>query len=338
MGFGLPRTKKEVAAIGIEINDDLVKAVEISQNGGVFSLDNFAITPLPSLTLGEGGSINGKILTIAVSSLLKKNGFGKHPVALCLPNSQVFIKRIAFPVSTREAIEKIITDDFHLHFHFSSATEAYFDFAITDKGKANSTEAIVVVSKRKVLDGYLLALQEAGLEISTVGVDYFALQNFFEINHDMGDKTNILVAMGKTAAIINIVKKGMSLLNHNFIWQEGKSVPVAISEEIVRTLTYYNANREKDFAEHIFVTGEICSAETIAFIAKNTGFCVKAVNPLSNRLRFAAKTQSLQAYTLLADRLSISIGAAIGNIEQDGNNKPHQRTTSGGIVFPKQTS
>src|SRR5262249_59572975 len=75
----------------------------------------------------------------------------------------------------------------------------------------NKMEVLVVTVKREIINSYTEAIRAAELEPVLVDVDYFALENMFELNYDLPEGHPIgLVNIGARYSSINILKHGRS--------------------------------------------------------------------------------------------------------------------------------
>ena len=72
-------------------------------------------------------------------------------------------------------------------------------------------EVLVVAVKRDIINSYTDAIRAAGLDPVVVDVDYFALENMFELNYDAAEGSSVaLVNIGARYSSINILKDGRS--------------------------------------------------------------------------------------------------------------------------------
>src|SRR2546425_9488733 len=75
----------------------------------------------------------------------------------------------------------------------------------------NKMEVLVVAVKKEIINSYTEAIRAAELEPVLVDVDYFALENMFELNYDPGEAHPVaLVNIGARYSSINILKGGRS--------------------------------------------------------------------------------------------------------------------------------
>ncbi|TMB18779.1 MAG: type IV pilus assembly protein PilM, partial [Deltaproteobacteria bacterium] len=75
----------------------------------------------------------------------------------------------------------------------------------------NKMEVLVVAVKKEIINSYTEAIRAADLEPVLVDVDYFALENMFELNYDAPEGHPVgLVNIGARYSSINILKQGRS--------------------------------------------------------------------------------------------------------------------------------
>ena len=87
------------------------------------------------------------------------------------------------------------------------------DYQVIDWIEAgNKMEVLLVAVKKDIINSYTETIRDAGLEPVVVDVDYFALENMFELNYDppAEGRPVALVNIGARYSSINILKDGRS--------------------------------------------------------------------------------------------------------------------------------
>ena len=75
---------------------------------------------------------------------------------------------------------------------------------------------LLVASKKDIINDYVAVFSEAGMQLSVVDVDSFAVQNAFEVNHDIGSEDVIaLINIGASVMNINVIKDGITLFTRD---------------------------------------------------------------------------------------------------------------------------
>jgi type IV pilus assembly protein PilM len=128
-----------------------------------------------------------------------------------MPGSSVFTKRVKMArMSLEELADNIQLEAGNFIPHNINAVK--LDYHILGEAGKNQMEVLVVAVKEEVVDSFMDTLAFAGLEAAVIDVDYFALQNIFELaNPERVDKTVGLINVGARFSSINICSNGASL-------------------------------------------------------------------------------------------------------------------------------
>jgi type IV pilus assembly protein PilM len=85
------------------------------------------------------------------------------------------------------------------------------DYQVLDQADAENVDVLLVAVRKDVLNSYIDAIGNAGLMPVVVDVDYFALENMFEVNYSPNpDEVIALINIGARYSSINIMKDGRS--------------------------------------------------------------------------------------------------------------------------------
>lgn len=207
MGF----FKKVESYIGVDIGASSVKLMEIELGGGKPTIKAMHVAP----TTGEIFQNNILTKTDKVSevlhSILETHGITPKKVVTAVPSPSVFTKRIQTQKVTRAELST------HIQFEAGnfiphSLDAVKLDYHVVGSVGKNQIEVLLVAAKNEAVDGYLESINLTGLEVAIVDVDYFALQNAFELNYpEFIQRTVALVNIGSRYTTINICRGGQSL-------------------------------------------------------------------------------------------------------------------------------
>jgi type IV pilus assembly protein PilM len=204
----LERFKKKEQLLAIDIGSAYIKIaqVDISKSRPVLIKWACALTPAGAFRnhlLDKADAVGQKI-----SDLLIKHDFERRRVALALPAPVVFTKKIKIP---RLALKEVRA---HVQLEASSfiphnIDAVRLDYHIIGQSGKNQLDILVVAAKNEIINNYVNAVEAAGLELALIDVDYFALQNIFELNkpRNIQDCT-ALINIGARYATLTIVSKG----------------------------------------------------------------------------------------------------------------------------------
>ncbi|MBV8661392.1 MAG: pilus assembly protein PilM, partial [Candidatus Dependentiae bacterium] len=188
--------------LGFEITTSFVQASLIYFSRNTVLLENSMSIPLQDQ---NPATIVNAIKKIATT-------IGKYDeVVTSLTSSAVIFKELVLPFIGREKIQMIVNYEVESLLPFS-LDEAVIDFLITDENKEKSQTTILVAAARKSdLDTYTDYFEKAGVQLTNVTLDMFALYDFYR--HTMyvaqAYTSLLLVDFGIDAIRILYIQKGI---------------------------------------------------------------------------------------------------------------------------------
>lgn len=232
--------KKEI--VGVDIGSSALKLVQLKEHKGAYQLVNVGIMPIPPEAIVDNSLMDTSSIVEALSALLQSLGVKAPEAASSISGSSVIIRKISLPAMTSEELEDQIQWEAEQYIPFD-IRDVNIDFQILpdqfeDPSKMN---VLLVASKKDIINDYLTVFAEAGVKLSIVDVDAFAVQNAYEINYEqVPDELIALVNVGASIINMNIVKDGVSLFTRDI--QLGGNV---YREEIQRQLSLSGEEAEK---------------------------------------------------------------------------------------------
>jgi len=340
--------KRQKDIIGIDIGSSSVKLVQIKCLKDSFQLLNVGIVPLPPEAIVDNTLIDTSSIVMAIKNLVASMGIKAKDVACSISGNSVIIRKITLPAMPAEDLEDQITWEAEQYIPFD-INDVNMDFQILspdsiDPAKMN---VLLVASKKEIINDYVAVFNEAALQLSVVDVDSFAVQNAFEINHDVGpDEVLALINVGANIMNINIVKNGITLLTRdvqmggNLYTEEiqkqmglsgveaesakilahetqnsalldvlGK-VSETITQEIRRSLDFYNSTANEDRITKIFVSGGGSKVYNLSeTVSEKLSLPVEAINPFA-KLRYNEKDFDPEYLQEIGPLMAVSVGLA----------------------------
>ena len=197
------------------------------------------------------------------------------------------------PAQTGDAIESAVLSEAQ-HLIPDSLDNVHLDYQVIDwMEDGNKMEVLVVAVKRDIINSYTAAIRAAGLDPAVVDVDYFALENMFELNYDTAAKVRsvALVNIGARYSSINILKDGRSTFTGD--------VPVGgaeFTDALTRQLGVSPARRRR--AQARTRRGDSTPADTEPILGSVTEFIVEEVAARASFFWTAATDEPLGAVLL----------------------------------------
>jgi type IV pilus assembly protein PilM len=341
--------KEQKDVIGIDIGSSSVKLVQIKCLKDAFQLLNAGIVPLPPEAIVDNTLIDSSSIVNALKNLVSSLGIKVKDVASSISGNSVIIRKITLPAMPSEELEDQITWEAEQYIPFD-INDVNMDFQILspdslDPAKMN---VLLVASKKDIINDYMAVFNEAAMQLSVVDVDSFAVQNAFEINHDIGpDEVVALINIGSNIMNINIVKDGITLLTrdvqmggnlyteeiqkqmglgsaeaelakilaretHNSVLLDvlGK-VNDTITQDIRRSLDFYNSTANEDRVTRIFVSGGGSKVYNLnETVSEKLGLPVETINPFA-KLRYNEKDFDPEYLQEIGPLMAVCVGLAI---------------------------
>ncbi len=206
----LPFARKRRESFGLDIGTSAVKAVQLREAAGGWTLTAFASVPLPPDVIAEGVIKDPPAVVDAIKQAVAKAGITSREAAIGISGRELITKKVRMPeVPAKELRDAVqLEAEHHIPFAFD---EVFLDYHVVSR-QGGVMELIVVAVKKSKVNEYVAVVQEAGLEPAIVDVDVFALGNQFEHNYpdDSADAV-ALIDVGASVMKTNVVRGGTSI-------------------------------------------------------------------------------------------------------------------------------
>jgi type IV pilus assembly protein PilM len=338
--------------IGIDIGSYSVKLVQLKEQKGVYQLLNAGIIPLLPEAIVDNTLMDSASIVEAIKNLTSSLGVKVKDVACSISGNSVIIRKISLPAMPPEELEDQITWEAEQYIPFD-INDVNMDFQILspDNIDPSRMNVLLVASKKDIINDYVAVFNEADLHLAVVDVDSFAVQNAFEANHEVGsDEVLALINIGASIMNINVVKDGITLFTRdvqmggNLYTEEiqkqmgissddaesakmlahetrnsalldvlGK-VNDTITQEIRRSLDFYNSTANDDRITRIFASGG-CSKvyNLLGTIGEKLGVPVEMINPFA-KLQYNEKDFDPEYLQEIAPFMAVTVGLAIRRV------------------------
>ncbi|MDD2583080.1 MAG: type IV pilus assembly protein PilM [Desulfuromonadaceae bacterium] len=344
--------KKKKEVVGIDIGSSSVKVVQLKNNKGSFQLLNAGIFPLPPEAIVDNALMDSSSIAEAVKNLVLSLGIKNRDVACSISGNSVIIRKIVLPAMPQEELEDQISWEAEQYIPFD-INDVNLDFQILypDSNDPSKMNVLLVASKKDVINDYVAVFSGAGLQLSVVDVDSFAVQNAFEANYDYSsDDIIALINIGASIMNINVIKDGITLFTRDvqiggnlyseelqkqigLSSEEAETVKPLVCEstnellrnvilrvnetithEIRRSLDFYNSTASDDRISAVFVSGG-CSKiyNLINTISEKIGLPVEKLNPFA-KLKYNEKDFDPEYLQEISPFMAVPVGLAIRRV------------------------
>ena len=344
--------KKKKEVVGIDIGSSSVKVVQLKDNKGSFQLQNVGIFPSPPEAIVDNTLMDSSSIATVIKNLVASLDIKIKDVVCSISGNSVIIRKIVLPAMPQEDLEDQILWEAEQYIPFD-INDVNMDFQILspDSHDPSKMNVLLVASKKDIINDYVAVFSEAGMRLSVVDVDSFAVQNAFEANHDYSAEDVIaLVNIGASVMNINVIKDSITLFTRdvqmggNLYSEEiqkqiglssedaeiGKLLAVesmneplrnvilkvneTITQEIGRSLDYYNSTASDERISRVFVSGG-CSKvyNLINTIAEKNSLPVEKLNPFA-KLKYNEKDFDPEYLEEIAPFMAVPVGLAIRRV------------------------
>lgn len=195
----------------LDIGSSSVKMLEVKGRGRSLRVLKAGIAPIAENAV-QGNIVQSPgSIADAIRTLIEEHAIKTTNVITAIPGPSVIIKRANFPAQDPKELQETILFEAG-NFIPESLENVNLDYQVLEQEeKADNVDVLLVAVRKDVINSYVDAINEAGLTPVVADVDYFALENMFELNY--APEPNEIVALiniGAHYTLINIMKGGRS--------------------------------------------------------------------------------------------------------------------------------
>jgi type IV pilus assembly protein PilM len=283
--------------VGLDIGSSSLKLAEVLSTSHGYVLNRFLQIPLPKGIIVEGILANPRDLSLKIKELFKDSGCRGRGVVTSLSGNSVIIKKVTFAQMDETELRDLIRDEAGKYLPFDNMDDVNYDFQILGDNdfNPNQMDVIIVAVKKDIVNSYLDAILAAGLNVTIMDVDSFALETMYEANYDFeNNEIAVIVNIGASITNINVIKSGMSVFTRDFTlggnsineglqdkyritFEEAEKIKVEglpgndqdnmelrnsildfaepICSEIERSIDYFRSTFGGEYIKHVFLSG-----------------------------------------------------------------------------------
>lgn len=295
---------KSRTLIGLDIQADEIRLLQVRQVKQKFIVDNVAVVALSPGALVEGKIQQFENLRVPIRELVERLKIHHYPVAIAMPAHCVISKRVQIAAGLQD-IEREVEISTNLYHYFPGMTEELcFDHIVLGAHNAEEDDVLLVAARYEQLQSYVSVVERAGLTVKIVDVDIYALVRGL---HFILAPANLDVI-----ALLEVGAMGTQLIifsRHEVIFSQQFSTTNITELEIQLKRTLHRTVEIKK----LFLSGNMEKLVAIApNIQRELSIEVHYVNP------FQAMSLTLklnhEAVESLASRMLLSCGLALRKI------------------------
>lgn len=160
--------RKKSSLLGIDISSSVVKVLELNRANDKYSVESYAVEPLPLNSVVEGRIDNVEEVAGAIKRAVKRSGTSAKDAAVAVSANSAITKIVSFPatLSEREMEEQILLEaDNYIPYPLE---EVRLDFEVlgTSAHDAEAVDVLLAASRTENVDARTSVIEEAGLKPS----------------------------------------------------------------------------------------------------------------------------------------------------------------------------
>lgn len=203
--------KQEESYVCVDIGSNSIKIIEARPAGKSVEVLKWGALPAPASAIQSNMVAEPDRVGEVVRSLIESRGIESKRAITAVPGPAVMIKRVTLPGQSQAELANTIVYEAG-NFIPEDLENVNLDYQVIDQNdETKQMEVLLVAAKKDIVATYGDALRAAGLVPAVVDVDYFALDNMYELNYDpQPGQVVALVNIGARYSSINILKGGRS--------------------------------------------------------------------------------------------------------------------------------
>jgi type IV pilus assembly protein PilM len=242
--FGTTKTP----LVGVDISSTAVKLLQLTESGGRYRVEHYAVEPLPPNAVVEKNIVEVEAVGEAIKRAVSRSGTRVKHGAAAVSGSSVITKIIPMQGDMdQDTLEDQVQVEAANYIPYP-IEEVSLDFEVLGP-VANNPEMIQVLlaaSRQENVDIRQSALELGGITAQVIDVEVFAMENAFKLVADQlsvpRDAVVALVDIGATMTTLNVLRNQRSIYTREQVFG-GKQ----LTDEVMRRygLSYEEAGQAK---------------------------------------------------------------------------------------------
>ena len=241
--------RNKAPLLGIDISSSVVKVLELSRKGTKYTVESYAVEPLPLNAVVESRIENKDEVAAAIKRAVKRSGTKAKDAAVAVSANSAITKIISYPasLSERELEDQIMMEAETLIPYPLEEVRLDFEVLGPSATDVDAVDVLLAASRSENVDARTEVLEKAGLIPRIVDVEAYTMENAFSlvseqlVNNGQG-LTVAVVDVGAAITTLHVLVDGKIVFTREQTF--GGNM---LTEEIERHygMTYQEAGRAK---------------------------------------------------------------------------------------------
>ncbi len=241
-------TPKAPSLVGLDISSTAVKLLQLSQSGGKYRIEHYAVEPLPPNAVVEKNIVEVEAVGEAIRRAVQRSGIKTKFAAAAVAGSAIITKVLPMQADLSEdELEGQIQAEANQYIPYP-LEEVSMDFEVLGPVKDNPemVNVLLAASRTENVEMRSAALSLGGLTAKVIDVEAFAMENAFRLIADQlpGGRDGLvaIVDIGATMTTLNVLRNQRSIYTREQVFG-GKQ----LTDEVMRRygLSYEEAGLAK---------------------------------------------------------------------------------------------
>src|SRR5690349_12693740 len=179
-------TPKKPALIGVDISSTAVKLLQLSESGGRYRVEHYAVEPLPPNAVVEKNIVEVEAVAEAIKRAISRSGTRAKHAAAAVSGSSVITKVIPMQADLEgEALDDQVQMEASNYIPYP-IEEVSLDYEVLGPVPTNPemVQVLLAASRTENVDVRQSALELGGITAKVIDVEAFAMENAFKLVAD----------------------------------------------------------------------------------------------------------------------------------------------------------
>ncbi len=233
--LGILGKKRSAPVLGLDISSTTVKLLELSQSGGRYRVESYAVTSLPVDAVIEKNVNDIEGVTNAIRTVVAQSRTKLKAAAAAVAGSSVITKVIDMPAGLNDDdLETQLTLEADQYIPYP-LDEVAIDFEIqgVSPSRSNQVEVLIAACRRETIDSRVDAIEGAELAARIMDVEAYAMERAYGlIRRQLDLEAESMVAIvdiGATMTTLSVLNNGQTIYTREQLFG-GKQ----LTDEIMR--------------------------------------------------------------------------------------------------------
>jgi type IV pilus assembly protein PilM len=241
--------RNKLPLLGIDISSSVVKVLELSYKAGKYTVEAYAVEPLPLNSVIEGRIENKDEVAEAIKRAVQRSGTKAKEAAVAVSANLAITKIISYPasLSKREIEDRIMMEAETLIPYPLDEVRLDFEVLGPSSTDVDVVNVLLAASRSENVDARTEVLEKAGLIPKLVDVEAYTMENAFSLISEQfinnGQGLTVAVAdIGASMTTLHVLVDGKIVFTREQTF--GGNI---LTEEIERHygMSYQEAERAK---------------------------------------------------------------------------------------------